>query len=155
MVCNRAAYRNSSYCCHGAAQHPYSTLSWCSAYLQQQALAKPDRMGMIKSHCTAAQPSTPLVSCILLSSSLHPHQTLSRSLLKQMRSEEPHVSKDVHTACVALATNTRELKRSDSAGHQHLLPHRLAAPVTHHVTSEGAPQSTVTASDFPVTREEE
>jgi len=73
-------------------------------------------MDTTKSHGAAAQPSTPVVSWFLLSSSLCPHQILSSSLSKQMRSDEPGVPEVRHTARTALATDARELKGSESAG---------------------------------------
>lgn len=99
-----------------------------------------------RSTATAPLPSMPVLSLFLLSSSLHPHQTLSRSLSKQTRSKEPGVSEDGHAA--------RELKQYEDcqapASHFPL----LASPYDS-VTSKGAPQSAIAASDFLVTRGEE
>lgn len=120
-------------------EHPETVL----CFSQQQAPAKPQN----QNHSTAAQHSTPLSP----PSTSNPHQEPS----KQKGSEEPGVSEDGHTGHTALATDTRELKGSESAQHWCLTPHCSPGPVTHKVTSKGAPQSTIAASDIPVTKGEE
>lgn len=155
MVCDRAACRNSSHCCHGAAQHPRSTLSRHCAFHSNRLWLSPAPRAQPKP--TALLPSPARLWCpgSFSPPSFHPHQTLTVSPAKQMRSEEAGVSEDGHAGHAALATDTRELKRSESARHQRLTPHCSPVPVTHKVTSKGAPQSTITASDIPVTKGEE
>lgn len=113
----------------------YSNRLWPSLTLWTQSTA------------TALLPSMPLLSLFFLSSSLRPHQILRRSLSKQMRSKEPGVSEDGHAA--------RELKQYEECQAPAPTSHCLPAPVTHKVTSKGAPQSAITGSDFLATRGEE